>query len=124
MTTTLRPIEPLRRNDDGTCSCQYQVCVNGRPVGGLRLGTHRDSDETVAVISELYIDEPERKRGRGTVAALVAEEVARDWGCTRMAGAVPPDAEPARRLAATLGYVEHDGTMNKPLTSTPPHDTA
>lgn len=116
MTTTLRPTEPLRRNADGTRSRQYQVCVNGRPVGRLHLGTCRESGDTVAVIIELYIDEPERERGRGTVAALVAEEVARDWGCTRMAGHVPIDAEPARRLAATLGYVEHDGTMSKPLT--------
>ena len=115
MTTTLRPAEPLRRYDDGTRSCQYQVCVNGRPVGRLRLGTYRESGGTVAVISELYIDEPERERGRGTVAALVAEEVARDWGCTWMAGRVPTDAEPARRLAAALGYVEHDGDLRKPL---------
>ena len=116
MTTTLRPTEPLRRNDDGTRSRRYQVCVNGRPVGRLHLGTQREAGDTVAVISELYIDEPERKRGRRTVAALVAEEVARDWGCTRMVGHLPADAEAARRLAAALGYAEHDGTMSKPLT--------
>jgi GNAT superfamily N-acetyltransferase len=116
MTTTLRPTEPLRRYDDGTRSCRYQVCANGRPVGRLRLGSYRELGDTVAVISELYIDEPERERGRGTVAALVAEEVARDWGCTRMTGHVPADAEPARRLAAALGYVGHDGDLGKPLT--------
>lgn len=116
MTTTLRPTEPLRRYDDGTRSCQYQVCVNSRPVGRLHLSTYREFRDTVAVISELYIDAPERKRGRGTVAALIAEEVARDWGCTQMAGHVPTDAEPAQRLAAALGYVEHDGDLRKPLT--------
>ena len=115
MTTTLRPTEPLRRSDDGSRSCRYQVCVNGRPVGGLHLGSHQELGDTVAVISDLYIDEPERERGRGTVAALVAEEIARGWGCTRMAGHVPADAGPARRLAAALGYVEHDGAMSKPL---------
>jgi GNAT superfamily N-acetyltransferase len=116
VTTTLRPVEPLQSNDDGTRSRRYQVCVNGRPVGGLHLGTQLAQGETVAVLSELYIEEPDRRRGRGTVAALAAEEVAREWGCDRIVASIPADAGPvALRLATVLGYAERDGDMSKPI---------
>ncbi|MGW0016640.1 GNAT family N-acetyltransferase, partial [Streptomyces tendae] len=81
MTTTLRPTEPLQRAADGTRSRHFQVCVNSRPVGVLHLGTSSSLGDSVAVIHELRVDEPDRRRGRGTVAALAAEEVARAWGC-------------------------------------------
>ncbi|WP_333751994.1 GNAT family N-acetyltransferase, partial [Streptomyces sp. IBSBF 2394] len=84
MTTTLRPIEPLQRAADGTRSRHFQVCVNSRPVGVLHLGTSSSLGDSVAVIHELRVDEPDRRRGRGTVAALAAEEVARAWGCRQI----------------------------------------
>ncbi|MET8290618.1 GNAT family N-acetyltransferase [Streptomyces sp. NPDC048448] len=120
MTTTLRPTEPLQRGAGGALSRHYQVCVNSRPVGGVRLSTHPEYGPTVGVIGELGIDEPDRGRGRGTVAALAAEEVARGWGCRRVETSVPGDAEAALRLATTLGYVLSNRNMTKRLDGPPP----
>ncbi|MGV9452627.1 GNAT family N-acetyltransferase [Streptomyces sp. NPDC003635] len=120
MTTTLRPTEPLQRDADGALSRHFQVCVNSRPVGAIRIATHPVFGPTVAEISDLSIAEPDRGRGRGTVAALAAEEVARGWGCTRVEIRVPGDAEAALRLATALGYVHRNRGMEKRLTGTPP----
>ncbi|WP_217170681.1 GNAT family N-acetyltransferase [Streptomyces sp. AC512_CC834] len=126
MTTTLRPTEPLQRTADGTRSRHYQVCVNSRPVGVLHLATSPALGDSVAVIRELRVDEPDRRRGRGTVAALAAEEVARGWGCRQIETSVPGvlgapgDAEAGVRLAQALGYVLRNRGMTKPLGATPP----
>ncbi|AQS70538.1 GNAT family N-acetyltransferase [Streptomyces pactum] len=120
MTTTLRPTEPLQRAADGTRSRRYQVCVNSRPVGAIHLGTSRAFGDSVAVIHELRVDEPDRRRGRGTVAALAAEEVARGWGCRQIEASVAPDAEAGLRLTQALGYVLRTRGMTKPLGATPP----
>ncbi|MEU9391415.1 GNAT family N-acetyltransferase [Streptomyces sp. NPDC048324] len=120
MTTTLRPTEPLQRADDGALSRHYQVCVNGRPVGTVHLATSPAFGEAVAQILDLTIEEPDRRRGRGTVAALAAEEVLRGWGCKRIEASVPAGAEAALRLAKTLGYVVRNRHMEKPLGATAP----
>jgi GNAT superfamily N-acetyltransferase len=120
MTTTLRPTEPLQRDADGALSRHYTVCVNSRPVGGIHLATHPVSGPSVARISDLAIDEPDRGRGRGTVAALAAEEVARGWGCRRIEASVPATAEAALRLTTALGYVLRNRHMEKRLGDTPP----
>ncbi|MFD9005121.1 GNAT family N-acetyltransferase [Streptomyces sp. NPDC059582] len=120
MTTTLRPTEPLQRAADGRRSRRYQVCVNSRPVGGIRLDTSPSLGDSVARILDLRIEEPDRRRGRGTVAALAAEEVARGWGCRQIQASVPADAPAALRLAETLGYVPRNRIMAKPLGDTPP----
>ncbi|MFI6014300.1 GNAT family N-acetyltransferase [Streptomyces sp. NPDC051243] len=119
MTTTLRPSEPLQRNADGTQSRRYRVCVNSRPVGGIRLSTGPDGP-SVACVSDLHIAEPDRGRGRGTVAVLAAEEIARSWGCKSIDARVPGDARVALRLATALGYVLRSRNMSKPLGPTPP----
>ncbi|GGW50338.1 N-acetyltransferase [Streptomyces lucensis JCM 4490] len=120
MTTTLRPAEPLQRHADGTRSRRYQVCVNSRPVGEIHLGTSASLGDSVARILDLRIAEPDRRRGRATVAALAAEEVARGWGCTRIGAAVPAGAEGALRLTRTLGYTLTNCGMRKHLGGTPP----
>ncbi|MFV0137056.1 GNAT family N-acetyltransferase [Streptomyces sp. HMX87] len=120
MTTTLRPTEPLQRAADGTRSRRYQVCVNSRPVGAIHLGTSPALGDSVARVLHLRIDEPDRRRGRGTVAALAAEEVARGWGCRQIETTVPAEAEAALRLAGMLGYVLRNRRMEKPLDGTPP----
>jgi GNAT superfamily N-acetyltransferase len=120
MTTTLRPTEPLQHNADGTRSRRYQVCVNSRPVGAIHLGTHPVFGDEVARIMKLRIEEPDRRRGRGTVAALAAEEVARGWDCRRIEVTVPADPEAALRLATALGYVVRNRNMEKALGATPP----
>ncbi|MGW0580945.1 GNAT family N-acetyltransferase [Streptomyces sp. NPDC002920] len=120
MTTTLRPTEPLQRAADGTLSRHYQVCVNSRPVGAVRLTTDAAFGPAVAHIGDLHIEEPDRGRGRGTVAALAAEEVARGWGCRQVEIRVPGDAEAALRLATALGYVHRNRGMEKRLGTEPP----
>ncbi|MDT0468027.1 GNAT family N-acetyltransferase [Streptomyces gibsoniae] len=120
MTTTLRPVEPLQHRADGTRSRRYQVCVNGRPVGAIHLGTSPSLGGWLARIIQLRIEEPDRRRGRGTVAALAAEEVARAWGCRQIETVVPAGAEAALRLAGVLGYVPRNRGMEKRLGATPP----
>ncbi|MFC3577107.1 GNAT family N-acetyltransferase [Streptomyces yaanensis] len=120
MTTTLRPTEPLQRASDGTRSRRYQVCVNSRPVGEIHLGTSPQFGDSVARILDLRIEEPDRRRGRGTVAALAAEEVVRGWGCRRIETTVPADAEAALRLTEALGYVLRNRGMEKRLGEAPP----
>ena len=119
MTTTLRPVEPLQDHADGTRSRRYRVCVNGRPVGGIVVSTHPDHGPAVARLAELRVDEPDRGRGRGTVAVLAAEEVARGWGCARVEVSVPGDAAAALRLATALGYTVRSRRLTKRLTGTP-----
>ncbi|MCX3059066.1 GNAT family N-acetyltransferase [Streptomyces beihaiensis] len=119
MTTTLRPTEPLQHGADGVRSRRYEVCVNGRPVGTLHLATHPLFGPRAALITELRIDERERGRGRGTVAALAAEEVARTWGCRRIEASVPAAHQDLLRLATTLGYLERNRTMAKSLEAAP-----
>jgi GNAT superfamily N-acetyltransferase len=94
--------------------------VNGRPVGGVHLSTHPDYGPTVGRIEDLRIEEPDRRRGRGTVAALAAEEVVRGWGCKRIEASVPGDADAALRLATALGYVLRNRNMAKRLDGTRP----
>ncbi|QIQ05718.1 GNAT family N-acetyltransferase [Streptomyces liangshanensis] len=129
MTTTLRPTEPLRQTDDGARSRTYEVCVNSRPVGTITLGTDPGFGPAVGVIQALRIEAPDRRRGRGTVAALAAEEVLRGWGCEEVLTSVEipgqpegtdPTGDAALRLVAALGYTERSSNMVKALPSRPP----
>ena len=115
MTTTLRPTGPERTGPGGLRSRQFQVCVNSRPVGSVDLGTDRRWGTAVGRIHDLRIDEPDRRRGRGAVASLAAEEVLRSWGCRRIEAALPADAAAALRLAESLGYTERSRNMVKRL---------
>ncbi|MER8067846.1 GNAT family N-acetyltransferase [Streptomyces sp. NPDC094034] len=120
MTTTLRPTGPLQHADDGGKSRSYEVCVNSRRVGTIELGTDAGFGHTAGTIQALSIDEPDRRRGRGTVAALAAEEVLRGWGCGQVLASVPPDATPALRMLESLGYVERSRNMDKAVPSRAP----
>lgn len=119
MTTTLRPAGPEERPDDGTRTRPYDVCVNSRRVGGIRLATDARFGPTAGRIASLSIDAPDRHRGRATVAALAAEEVLRGWGCRQIEVTVPAEAEAGLRLAAALGYTERSRAMSKPLDGPP-----
>ncbi|MEW2138215.1 GNAT family N-acetyltransferase [Streptomyces sp. NPDC005409] len=120
MTTTLRPAQPLQHHGDGTRSRAYEVRVNSRAVGALELATRSAAEPRTGVIRNLWIDEPDRRRGRGTVAALAAEEVLRSWRCTGVAVSVPADATPALCMATALGYRETGRVMLKKLAAEPP----
>ncbi|WP_055557599.1 GNAT family N-acetyltransferase [Streptomyces sp. NBRC 110028] len=119
MTTTLRPTTPERHTDDGGRARSYEVCVNGRPVGAVRLTTDTRLGPSVGRIEHLHVDVADRHRGRGTVAALAAEEVLRRWNCSRLVVSVPAQAATALGLAAALGYHERGRRMIKPLTEPP-----
>ncbi|MDN3295312.1 GNAT family N-acetyltransferase [Streptomyces ficellus] len=120
MTTTLRPTGPLQQTADGARSRSYDVCVNSRPVGAVELGTMPGPGRAAGVIRSLRVDEPDRRRGRGTVAALAAEEVLRGWGCDQVVISVPAGATAALRMASALGYTERSRNMAKDLTGPPP----
>jgi ribosomal protein S18 acetylase RimI-like enzyme len=120
MTTTLRPTGPLQHTDDGATARSYEVCVNGRPVGAIDLATDPELGPLAGVIGSLRIDEPDRRRGRATVAVLAAEEVLRGWGCGQVTASVPAGAVPALRLLENVGYVERSRTMDKELPAEPP----
>ncbi|MFD8125208.1 GNAT family N-acetyltransferase, partial [Streptomyces albidoflavus] len=121
MTTTLRPAAPLQREPDGTVRLRpYDICVNGRPVGSLGVGTAPGMGPTVGLLDGLTVQEADRGRGRATVALLAAEEVLRGWGCTLARCTVPADAGPALRLATALGWTEGSRNMVKTLPPTPP----
>ncbi|MFJ6441823.1 GNAT family N-acetyltransferase [Streptomyces sp. NPDC091649] len=115
MTTTLRPSGPLQQGADGARARHYDVCDNGRPVGTVFISTDDAFGATAGVLGPLGIDEAGRRRGRGTIAALAAEEALRGWGCTRVRVEVPAGNDPARRLATALGYTERSRNMIKSL---------
>ncbi|MGW2601584.1 GNAT family N-acetyltransferase [Streptomyces klenkii] len=119
MTTTLRPTAPEQRGPGGARSRSYEVCVNSRPVGAVDLATDHRFGPAAGRIVRLAIDERDRRRGRGTVAALAAEEVLRGWGCTRIEVSVDAAAEVGLGLAAALGYTERNRNMAKTLTAAP-----
>ncbi|WP_405579235.1 GNAT family N-acetyltransferase [Streptomyces sp. NBC_01190] len=119
MTTTLKPVGPERRTDDGVRARTYAVRVNSRTVGSADLGTDPRYGTTVGRINTLEIDEPDRRRGRGTVAALAAEEVLRCWGCARVEVSIPAEAGYALRMAEALAYTERNIHMTKPLDGPP-----
>ncbi|MEV6250053.1 GNAT family N-acetyltransferase [Streptomyces sp. NPDC051742] len=120
MTTTLRPAEPLQQTPDGGRARTYDVCVNSRRVGSVRLSTDPGFGAASGVISGLGVDEPDRGRGRGTVAALASEEVLRGWGCVEVQISVPADSAAALRMARSLGYTERSRNMVKELPAEPP----
>ncbi|MFG2719893.1 GNAT family N-acetyltransferase [Streptomyces sp. NPDC048416] len=120
MTTTIRPTEPLQQGADGAKSRTYDVCVNSRRVGAIRLATDPRFGAGMGRIEELRIEEADRGRGRGTVAALAAEEVLRGWGCAQVRLSVPEGAGPALRMATALGYQERSRTMVKQLPGAAP----
>src|SRR5689334_24744466 len=98
MTTTLRPGGAEELLPGGGRSRRWQICVNGRPVGGLRTTALPRGDQWWGEIAELEVAEG-RRRGRGTVGVLAAEEVLRGWGCSRADVTVPAEAEGALALA-------------------------
>ncbi|MCC2276469.1 GNAT family N-acetyltransferase [Streptomyces sp. ET3-23] len=121
MTTTLRPAAPEQRTDDGGRSRRYEIRVNSRPVGSIDLATDRRFGPGVGRIVRLAVEVPDRRRGRGTVAALAAEEVLRGWGCRRVEVCVAAgQAAAGLPLATALGYTERNRTMGKPLSAEPP----
>ncbi|MEV8226576.1 GNAT family N-acetyltransferase [Streptomyces sp. NPDC079167] len=120
MTTTIRPAEPVQQGADGVRARTYDVCDNGRPVGAVAISTDPAFGASAGILRSLRIDEAHRRRGRGTIAALAAEEVLRGWGCTQVRLVAPEGNHAARALATVLGYTERSRNMLKPLSRPAP----
>lgn len=120
MTTTLRPSGPIQQGADGARERAYDVCDNGRPVGAVEIAVEPESAGGAGLLRSLRIDEPVRRHGRGTIAALAAEEVLRGWGCAQVRTSVDAGAVAAQRLTAALGYTERSRNMIKSLPPVPP----
>ncbi|WP_329188908.1 GNAT family N-acetyltransferase [Actinacidiphila glaucinigra] len=120
MTTTLRPAGPEQRRRGGVRARRFHVCVNGRPVGETTLSTDVRFGPEAGRIVALRIDHDQQRRGRGTVAALAAEEVLRGWGCRRIEVSVRAQDTAALRLAGVLGYTVRNRSMLKALPDVPP----
>lgn len=120
MTTTLRPSGPIRSGADGAQRRAYDVCDNGRPVGSVALAVEPGAGGATGVVKDLRVDEAVRRRGRGTIAALAAEEILRGWGCSQVCTEVVAGDTAGQRLAAALGYTERSRHMVKTLPERPP----
>ncbi|WP_405628907.1 GNAT family N-acetyltransferase [Streptomyces sp. NBC_01174] len=120
MTTTIRPAGPVQQGADGARERTYDVCDNGRPVGAVGISTDPAFGPSAGILRSLSVEEAHRRRGRGTIAALAAEEVLRGWGCTQVRLVAPADNRAARSLAAVLGYTERSRNMLKTLRRTAP----
>ncbi|MEW1549120.1 GNAT family N-acetyltransferase [Streptomyces tsukubensis] len=118
MTTTLRPAGPERTGPES--SRGYDICVNGRRVGGLEIETGTPPGHRTGTIRSLFVEPAERHRGRATVAALAAEEVLRAWGCDVITVSVAPTARAATRLVVALGYAPTGRVLEKILAVPPP----
>ncbi|MFJ5885695.1 GNAT family N-acetyltransferase [Kitasatospora cineracea] len=120
MTTTLRPDGPEEAGVGGGRTQRWHIMVNGRRAGGLRTNAWARTGQYPGEVCELEVAEPDRRRGRATVAVLAAEEVLRYWGCARAQLTVPAGAAVALHLAHTLGYTEQMRNLGKDLTQPPP----
>ena len=124
MTTTLRPSAAERTEPDGALARDFAVCVNGRPVGTVVVSASAAGEDgrRSGRINQLTIHQGERGRGRGTVAALAAEEVLRDWNChgARVEFAENADTPAALRFATALGYTVRSRNMVKEMPAEPP----
>ncbi|WP_059008467.1 GNAT family N-acetyltransferase [Streptomyces specialis] len=116
MTTTLRPAGPEERTADGGRSRAFDIRVNGRDAGSLRLSATRGTGR----VDHLEVAAPDRRRGRATVAVLAAEEALRAWGCHEAEASVPATADGALTLATALGYTERNRHLVKHLTDPVP----
>lgn len=120
MTTTLRPAGPEEDAPDGGRARRYDLYVNGRPAGGLRLVTDARFDVPGGRIEDLSVDAADRRKGRATAAVLAAEEVLRDWGCDRVEATVPAGAEGAAELAVALSFTVRGHSLRKRIDAAPP----
>ncbi|MCX4450192.1 GNAT family N-acetyltransferase [Streptomyces sp. NPDC087866] len=120
MTTTLRPSGPIQSGADGAQRRAYDVCDNGRPVGSVALAVEPGAGGATGLLTGLRIDEAVRRRGRGTIAALAAEEILRGWGCAQVCTEVAAGDSVGRRMGDALGYTERSRNMVKTLPAQPP----
>ena len=110
MTTTLRPAGPEERGPDGSRARDFTVCVNSRPVGAIRLATDERFGPAHGRIVSLAVDPPDRRRGRGCVAAAGATVGMLDSGADMQA----VSGSNSSRLAFMAGSPERTIQQSRP----------
>ncbi len=112
MTTTLRPTRRrFSAEPTGALSRRLKVCVNSRPVGGIRLSTHPEYGPTVARVGELSSRSPDG----GAAGARWPRSRPRRWPAAGAASASRRRCPGTRTVccgcATTLGYVLSNRVM-------------
>ncbi|HET7353789.1 MAG TPA: GNAT family N-acetyltransferase [Gaiellaceae bacterium] len=103
---------------DGRPSDEQLVFVieaDGEPVGELWLADRDVLGQRSLFIYDVHVAEPQRGRGLGKAAMLLAEDEARRRGIDRLALNVFGRNTVARRLYQSLGYEENAIAMSKSL---------
>src|SRR5512146_2186535 len=93
----------------------FVVEAGGEAVGELWLADRDDVLQRCFFVYQVYIAEQHRGRGYGKAAMLLAEAEARRRGIPRLALNVFGGNTVARRLYASLAYVENAVAMSKVL---------
>lgn len=68
----------IRRREDSPDATVLRLLDGGEPVGILALSTRSDSGAPSAVLDDVFVEEPFRRRGIGTAAVRLAEDWARE----------------------------------------------
>lgn len=103
---------------DGRPSDEQLVFVieaDGEPVGELWLADRDVLGQRSLFIYDVHVAEPQRGRGLGKAAMLLAEDEARRRGIDRLALNVFGRNTVARRLYQSLGYEDNAIAMSKSL---------
>lgn len=90
---------------------------DGQIVGKLWVAEREIDGRRILFVYDVEVDEPERGKGYGRAAMLLAEDEARRRGIARIELNVFGGNEVARRLYLSLGYVERAVLMGKDLSA-------
>jgi ribosomal protein S18 acetylase RimI-like enzyme len=93
----------------------FVIEADGEPVGELWLADRDVLGQRSLFIYDVHVAEPQRGRGLGKAAMLLAEDEARRRGIDRLALSVFGRNTVARRLYQSLGYEENAIAMSKSL---------
>lgn len=93
----------------------FVIEADGEPVGELWLADRDVLGQRSLFIYDVHVAEPQRGRGLGKAAMLLAEDEARRRGIDRLALNVFGRNTVARRLYQSLGYEENAIAMSKSL---------
>lgn len=100
---------------DGHFFCTIRDAATDERVGHLWFAVERRENRPIAYVYEISIEESQRRRGFARAALRALEEKARMRGLVAIGLHVFGDNEVARTLYRSLGFVETDVWMAKPV---------
>lgn len=106
----------MKRHTDSPDATVLRLLEDGVPVGFLALSTISEFGAPSAILDDIYVEEPHRRRGIGTAAIRLAEDWARERSKrlrTRVGGKNPA------QLGVVRGYTQGGQSMVKDLTDPP-----